>query len=186
MKLFDAFAAALALASTSAFAAGGTSGEPAGPSTQAAPAVSAALGSLDYTGFAGTCSNTGFSTTANASASFPGTVSVTGATQLNGTAYDTYGFSLGSPSAFSTGFGRTFTAPLASSTYTFVFVSTVSLGSERQGATTITINCNAGVFSATSVWQAAPPVIVPVGSPALYGLIGMLLVGFAGIALRRR
>ena len=59
-------------------------------------------------------------------------------------------------------------------------------GSEPQGAATITINCNAGVFSATSVWQAAPPVIVPVGSPALYGLIGMLLVGFAGIALRRR
>ena len=36
------------------------------------PAVSAALGSLDYTGFAGTCSNTGFSTTANGNASFRG------------------------------------------------------------------------------------------------------------------
>lgn len=187
MKFLNSLAVVLALASASAFAAGGKGGEPTGPGVQAAPVAGAAIGSLTYTGLAGTCSNTGFGTTsATGNAVFPGAVSVAGATTLNGVAYDSYSFTLPGTLTYPTGFSRTFAAPLASSTYTFVFQLTVSLGSEVQGTNTVTFSCNAGALSVASVWAEAPPRVVPVGSPALYGLIGMLLVGFAGIALRRR
>jgi len=172
------------VASFLAFAAAPGSGGPSGASTSAiAPA---ALGTLTYSGFAGTCSAAGFATSAVTGATtFPFAVAVNAATTLNGAAYDTYTLSLASPFVFPSFFRETFAAPLASNTYTFVFALTVTMNGLPQGVSTTTINCTAGTFSATNVWQAAVAPVVPATSPAALWALGLLLAAAAVWRLRR-
>lgn len=184
MKIKSLLVAALvSMASSWSFAAAPLSGEPSGAATTAI--TPAAFGSLTYSNLAGTCSTTGFSLTANSAVTFPGTVIVNGSTTLNGTAYDTFTFSLGSPASFATGFSRTFTAAQPTNTYTFVFNSGVTFLGLPQGTSVTTVSCNAGVLSATNVWIAVATPVVPTTSQGTLWALGLLLAAAAVWRMRR-
>jgi hypothetical protein len=180
-------AAFVSVASTVSLAAAPRSGEPTDAATPApnSVAATAASGSLTYTGLSGTCDANTFSLSATASATFPGSANVAGSTTLNGNPYDTFTFSLGSPSTFATSFGRTFSPALPSNTYTFVFNSAVTYGGILQGTSVTTITCTAGVLTATNAWVAAPTPSVPTMSDGALWALALLLAGAVAWRARR-
>jgi len=186
MKIRSLLVAALVSAmSLVSFAAAPQSGESSGSATTAISP--AALGTLTYSAFTGgTCSTTGFSVNTTSTVSFAGpTVQVNGGTTLNGTAYDTFAFTLGSPQTFGTGFGRTFTVAQPTNTYTFVFNSAVTFLGLLQGTSVTTMTCAAGVLNTTNVWVAAPTPVVPTTSQAVLLALGLLLAAAAVWRMRR-
>jgi hypothetical protein len=111
--------------------------------------------SLTYSGFAGTCSATGFTTSATASFSLPTIVTVKGSTTLNGVGYDSFTFPLGpGTGSFGTGFSRGFAPALPSASFVFVFNSKlVAPDGSGKGTSVTTITCSSGVFSATNEFK---------------------------------
>lgn len=136
----------------------------------AAPgAAQAQTHTLTYSGFSGTCSVSGFSMGATANYNLPTAVTVNGNTTLNGAAYDTFSFGLGAGTGtFATGFSRTFSPALGSNTFTFVFNSVLVDASTAvvYGTSVTTINCAAGVFSATNAFVPAGGVYGGPGIPS--------------------
>jgi|WetSurSiteA1Bulk_404760.scaffolds.fasta_scaffold24381_2 hypothetical protein len=106
--------------------------------------------SLLYDAFSCTCSETGFSCGATATYNFPTNVTVYGVTLLNDDFYDNYSFGLSAGSGtYGTGFGRTFSPVLPSSTYVFSFISRlVNTSDQFVDIALTTISCNNGVASA--------------------------------------
>jgi len=130
---------------------------------------------LDYTGITGTCDASGFSTTtATGTYSFATDVSVIGNITLNGSPYNTYSFTKPAGSVTkSTGFGETFSSPLASANFVMVYTSQVVSTSDNilRGTTTITFTCTNGTLTASSQWsptsQPASGAVIQFAGPAV-------------------
>lgn len=173
----------LAVAVALPAAAQGGSGGLAGPATPSGKASSESLTYDSFTGF--DCSQSGFFTAAIGHLDIVGPVNIDGTTLLDGHRYDSYSLDLGTgPATFPTDFSRTFSPPPpASSTYTFVFFSTVRQGAREVGRSVTTIRCTAGAFSATNAWL--PPLQpIPAGHPAAWATLALLLAA-AGLARLR-
>lgn len=169
----------------SAFAVN-SSGQPTG-ATSAIPVTGAYnTPALTYNSFSGTCSQAAFFTTATGVDNANGTIDISQHNTLNGVAFDTASFSLGTgPFTFPTSFGRTFTPPPpASSTYTFVFNSDVFQAGNFLGTSITTITCTGGVFSATNTFVAAGA--VPTLSEWSLILLALMLAGAGVYAFRRQ
>lgn len=179
--------AALALGIASVAAAqgnGGMSGSPIGKADPIGP------GSLTYDTFtASSCSQAAFATLALGHLTLVGPTRFDGVGYLDGVKHSTYSGDLKSgPATFDTDFSRDFITlfPPAppSSTYTYVFFSSVYQGETFFGNSVTTIVCTAGTFSASNVWTAAPSPIPATGHSGLVALAALL--AFAGAARLRR
>ncbi|MEO8485179.1 MAG: hypothetical protein ABI585_02470 [Betaproteobacteria bacterium] len=167
-----------ALACTLAFgAAAQSSGGRAGPSL-GAPKID--LGELTYDSFSGfNCTQLGFFTDAVAHLTISGPVRFEGIGTLDGVAHDSYAENLGNgPDTFPSDFSRNFTlvppAP-SSSTYTYVYDSTVFRANLPVGRSVTTIRCNDGAFSASNVWIGEGEPIPATGGAAAFALAFLLL-----------
>ncbi len=145
----------------------------------------AASGSLTYSNFAGTCNANGINSTATGTSTFPGPFTAYGSTRLNGVPDTTYSWVMAtSPNTWPTTFNRTFPTPEPDDTYTYVYSLAVTMDAGGyQGVSIVTINCTAGVFSATDVWQPYTP--VPTVSQYTLLLLALLLAAGAAWHLRR-
>jgi len=144
------------------------------------PAVSkAASPSIRYSDFlvgAATCGANGFSVDATISTDIVGLFSQSGRTLLDGVQYDTYTIpdDVG-PFVDDTNFFRSFSPPPpTSSTWEFVYLTTVTQSGRTLGVSRTTIRCTSGVLAASSQWLPAHAE-VPVGTPAGLALLSALL-----------
>jgi hypothetical protein len=147
-------------------------------------------GALTYDTFTNSsCSQGSFFTLALGHLTISGPVHFTGVGFLDGAKHTTYSEDLGSgPATFDTKFSRDFVVesppPPPSSTYTYVFDSSVFQGGTFVGRSITTIRCTGGAFAATNVWTGIPAPIPANDHPGLVALAALLAV--AGAARLRR
>lgn len=170
-------------------AAAAQSGERAGTGpTVDVKSSYAALRYFDFQLGAATCSQGGFSVDATVSTDIVGPFQQSGRTTLDGAPYDTYTLKDDTgPFVDSTNFSRTFAPPPpASSSYEFVFLTTVVQNGAQLGVSRTRIVCEGGVLAASNQWIAAYTPI-PVGTPAGVALLaaGLALAGVARLRARR-
>lgn len=178
-------AGVLAVSATLPIAALAASGERTGGSLPGAKASGESFTYDNFTNF--NCSQAQFFTNATAHFNIVGDVVLDGVTKLDGTQYDTYSIPVtGGPDTFITNFSRNFTPPPpGSSTYTFVFRSTVLQGTRRIGISETTIVCTNGALSAQNIWIAGGEPI-PAGGPASWAALALLLAAAAAVRLAPR
>lgn len=143
------------------------------------PVAKTGLPSIQYSDFlvgAATCGVNGFSVDATISTDIVGLFSQSGRTLLDGVQYDTYTIpdDVG-PFVDDTIFSRNFSPPPpTTSTWEFVYLTTVTQGGRTLGVSRTTIRCTSGVLSASSQWLSASAE-VPAGTPAGLALLSALL-----------
>jgi len=153
------------------------------------PVAKAASPSLQYSNFlvgAATCGVGGFSVDATISTDIVGPFSQSGRTLLDGAPFDVYTLpDDAGPFVDDTEFFRNFTPPPPiTSTYEFVYLTTVTQSGRMLGVARTTIRCTNGVLSASSDWLPAFAE-VPVGTPAGLALLAAALA-FAAFARFRK
>lgn len=166
----------VAAASSAAFAAnGGRTSFGAG----VPPVAKASSPSLRYSNFlvgAATCGTSGFSVDATISTDIVGLFSQSGRTLLDGVQFDTYTLPDDTgPFVDDTAFFRNFSPPPpTTSTWEFVYLTTVTQSGRTLGVSRTTIRCTGGILSAANEWLSATAE-VPVGTPAGLALLSALL-----------
>ena len=181
-----AFATASMLFTATSFAA--TMGEFGGAASPTSAPNAYNTPILTYTNFTGgSCTQTGFSVNATGNDNANGTVNVNVTGTVNGATFTSGSFNLGpGPFTFATSFGQpTFTSPApTSNTYTVVFNSNVFQGGQFLGTSVTTIQCTAGVLSATNVFNLAAS--LPTMSEWSLALMALLVALAGGVFLYRR
>jgi hypothetical protein len=153
------------------------------------PVAKATPPSLRYSNFlvgAATCGTAGFSVDATVSTDIVGLFSQSGRTLLDGVQFDTYTLPDDTgPFVDDTNFSRSFSPPPpASSTWEFVYLTTIVQGGRQLGVSRTTIRCTSGILSASSQWIPAYAE-VPVGTPAGLAWLAALLALAAFARLRK-